>query len=182
MFTPPPSPLPPQEPSFDQPAPAPSLEPSPSTALKRKAASRIRWSVLTVPLVLVLITLTTRYISHPVVLDYMSRFPLLPHDNSEFDDWGLHKRHPDLQPPVVPHAVRADTDPTPSGTAVPTIPVNPPLPTPFPQPFDTTLSKNFSTQACLDFYTNMTLSLPFRRCRPFGLLAEYSSQFIEVSP
>jgi hypothetical protein len=63
---------------------------------------------------------------------------------------------------------------------VPTIPDNPPLPTPFPQPFDTTLSKNFSTQTCSDFYNNMTLSLPFRRCRPFGLLAGYSSQFIEV--
>lgn len=181
MFTPPPSPLPPPEPSSGLSAPAVSQELSPNAALKHKTTSRIRWSILAVPLVLVLITLTTRYISHPVLLDSFSALPHEPPDNPRFDDWGLHKRHPSPQHPVVPHAVRANTSPTPSVTAVPTIPVNPPLPTPFPQPFDTTLSKNFSTQACIDFYTNMTQSLPFRRCRPFGLLAEYSSQFIEVS-
>lgn len=169
MFTPPPSPLPPPESSL-----APSAPP-PNAALKRKAASRIRWSILAVPAVLVLITLTTRYISHPVLFDSIPVLPHEPPDIPEFVDWGLRKRHPGIH-----HVARASSSPAPSMTGVPTIPVNPPLPTPFPQPFDTTLSKNFSTQACIDYYSNMTLSLPFRRCRPFGLLAEYSSQFIEA--
>ena len=178
MFTPPPSPLPQKEPPLDRSAPAAPPESPPSATAKRKTASRIRWSILAVPIVLVLITLTTRYISHPVAFDSFSALHLESHDSSQFDDWGLHKRHPS---PATPHVARASDSPTPSVTSVPTIPDNPPIPTPFPQPFDTTLSKNFSTQACVNFYTNMTLSLPFRRCRPFGLLAEYSSQFIEVS-
>ena len=181
MFTPPPSPLHPLEPSSDSSAPAVLPEPSPDAALKHKTTSRVRWSTLAVPAVLLLITVTTRCISHPALLDSFSAFPHEPHDSSQFYDWGLHKEHPNPQHPVVPHAARANISPTPSVIAVPTIPVNPPLPTPFPQPFDTTLSNNFSTQACIDFYNNMTLSLPFRRCRPFGLLAAYSSQFIEVS-
>ncbi|KAF9652659.1 hypothetical protein BDM02DRAFT_2541166 [Thelephora ganbajun] len=179
MFTPPPSPLPPQESSPDQPAPAVSPEASHNAVLKRKRTSRLRWSILAVPAVLVLITLTTRYISHPVLFDSISGFLHEPHDSAEFDDWGLHKRHPSPQRGTVLHAARANNNPS-SVTTVPTIPVNPPLPTPFPQPFDTTLSKNFSTQACIDFYTNMTLSLQFRQCRPFGLLAQYSSQFIDA--
>ena len=182
MFTPPPSPLPPQASSSDQPAPAVPPEPSLNAALKRRGTSRIRWSVLAVPAVLVLITLTTRYISHPALLDSIIGFPHESHDSAEFNNWGLHKRHPSPQHHPAPHVGRAGNDPTPTVTTVPTIPVNPPLPTPFPQPFDTTLSNNFSTQACVDFYTNMTLSRQFRQCRPFGMLAQYSSQFIDVSP
>lgn len=178
MFTPPPSPLPPQESSSGQPTSVASAESSYNATLKRGRTSRIRWSVLAVPAVLVLITLTTRYISHPVLFDSISGFSREPHDDAEFDTWGLHNRHP--QHIAVSHVARADDDQS-SVTTVPTIPVNPPLPTPFPQPFDTTLSRNFSTQACMDFYTNMTLSLQFRQCRPFGLLTQYSSQFILVS-
>ena len=181
MFTPPPSPLPPQSSLPDSPVPAVSRESSCDTAIKHKRTSRLRWSILAVPAVLVLITLTTRYISHPVLFDSISGFPREPHDSAEFNDWGLHKRHPSPLPHAIPHVARADSDPPPSVTTVPTIPVDPPLPTPFPQPFDTTLSKNFSTQACIDFYTNMTMSLQFRQCRPFGLLTQYSSQFIDVS-
>ena len=182
MFTPPPSPLPPQSSSLDSPVPPVSPESLRDTALKLKRTSRIKWGVLAVPAVLILITLTTRYLSHPVLFDSISGFSHEPHDSAEFNDWGLHKRHPSPQPHAVPHAARADSNQSPSATTVPTIPVDPPLPTPFPQPFDTTLSKNFSTQACIDFYTNMTLSLQFRQCRPFGLLTQYSSEFINVSP
>jgi hypothetical protein len=176
MFTPPPSPLPPQSSSPDSPVPVVSPGPSHDAALKRKRTSRIKRSILAVPAVLVLITLTTRYLSHPVLFDSVSGSPREPHDSAEFGDWGLHKRHP------VPHAARADSDLSPTATTVPTIPADPPIPTPFPQPFDTTLPKNFSTQACVDFYTNMTLSPQFRQCRPFGLLAQQSSEFIVVSP
>ena len=60
---------------------------------------------------------------------------------------------------------------------------NPPaLPTPFPQPFDTTgATSNVTTQACANFFTNMTQTLPFRSCRPFSLLEQFSFEFIEVS-
>lgn len=177
MFTPPPSPLPPQNSLPDQPQPAVPLEPLRDTALKRKRSSRLRWSILTVPIILVLVTLTTRYISHPALFDTISAFPYELDDNATFDDWGLHKRHYSSRRQAVPPG----SDPPPPVTTVPTIPVDPLLPTPFPQAFDTTFSKNFSTQACIDFYTNMTLSLQFRQCRSFGLLAAYSSQFINVS-
>lgn len=180
MFTPPPSPLPPQIYSSDPPTPTAPPEPSLSAAKKRKT-SRIRWSILAVPAVLVIITLTSRCISHPVLLDWISALPHESRGNSEFDDWGLHKPHHSPQHHAGSHVARANDNATPTTTTVPTIPVNPPVPTPFPQPFDTTISKNFSTEGCADFYNNMTLSLPFRRCRPFGLLAEYSSQFIQVS-
>jgi len=178
MFTPPPSPLPPQSLLPDSPASAVSPNSSPGAALKHKRSSKIRWSILAVPAVLVLITLTTQYLSHPVLFDSISGFPHEPSDSAEFHDWGLHKRHPIPQPYTIPHAAR---DSSPSATTVPTIPVDPPLPTPFPQPYDTTLPGNFSTQACVDFYLNMTMSLPFRQCRPFGLLSQSSSQFIIVS-
>ena len=59
--------------------------------------------------------------------------------------------------------------------------VAPVLPTPFPQPFDSTFSPNFSTVSCQDFMTNMTLSPNFRRCRPFSLLVGDSNAFITVS-
>lgn len=60
---------------------------------------------------------------------------------------------------------------------------NPPvLPTPFPQPYDTTgATSNLTTQACVNFFTNMTQAKEFRTCRPFSLLEYYSSDFIEVS-
>ncbi|KAL5499163.1 hypothetical protein ACEPAH_1681 [Sanghuangporus vaninii] len=66
---------------------------------------------------------------------------------------------------------------------IPSVPdaSNPPvLPTPFPQPFDTTgATGNVTTQTCANFFTNMTQTLPFRSCRPFSLLEQFSSEFIE---
>jgi hypothetical protein len=165
----------------DQSASAASPEPSCDAATpKRKRTSRLKWSILLVPAVLVLITLTTRYISHPALFDSISGSPHGFHGSAELNNWGLHKRHPRPQHRAVPHKARAGNDTSPSATAVPTIPNNPPIPTPFPQPFDTTLSRNFSTQTCFDFFNNMTQSLPFRQCRPFGLLSEYSSEFINA--
>lgn len=75
--------------------------------------------------------------------------------------------------------------PTPTqsvSSTVPTIPTSSPvLPTPFPQPFDTTLANNFTTSSCENFFTNMTQSLPFRQCRPFSFLSQTSSVFLQVS-
>jgi hypothetical protein len=63
----------------------------------------------------------------------------------------------------------------------PPIPTTTPvLPTPFPQPLDTSLNRNFKDQACYDFFLNMTNTLPFRSCRPFSLLLQSSSEFTQV--
>lgn len=65
---------------------------------------------------------------------------------------------------------------------VPTVPSTPPnLPTPFPQPFDSDLGQNFSTQSCFDFLVNMTNTQPFRSCRPFGMLVDGSTGFADAS-
>ncbi|OCH84511.1 hypothetical protein OBBRIDRAFT_741478 [Obba rivulosa] len=69
----------------------------------------------------------------------------------------------------------------PSSAAAPTIPQTPPvLPTPFPQALDTTLSQNFSSVGCQNFFVNMTQTGPFLTCRPFSLLLQESSAFINA--
>ncbi|KAI0064371.1 hypothetical protein BV25DRAFT_1783216, partial [Artomyces pyxidatus] len=66
-----------------------------------------------------------------------------------------------------------------AGQGIPTIPTSPPvLPTPFPQPWDTTLNQNFTSAACQAFVANMTGTAPFRQCRPFSLLSQTSSAFL----
>ncbi|KAF8273477.1 hypothetical protein EI94DRAFT_1564108 [Lactarius quietus] len=81
-------------------------------------------------------------------------------------------------------AVSSSIPPTPTqsiSATVPTIPTSSPvLPTPFPQPFDTTFTNNFTTTSCEDFVTNMTQSLPFRQCRPFSFLSQSSSAFLQA--
>ncbi|EJC97762.1 uncharacterized protein FOMMEDRAFT_98111 [Fomitiporia mediterranea MF3/22] len=56
----------------------------------------------------------------------------------------------------------------------------PPLPTPFPQPYDSTGTNFVTTQTCANFFTNMTQSSAFRTCRPFSLLEQFSNDFIEA--
>ena len=88
-------------------------------------------------------------------------------------------------------ATGSQTDTPTSTTSVPqteqTIPPvpdssNPPtLPTPFPQPYDTLgVASGVKTQGCQTFFQNMTQSEAFRTCRPFSLLLQYSTEFIEV--
>ncbi|KAG8958326.1 hypothetical protein FRC03_009220 [Tulasnella sp. 419] len=64
----------------------------------------------------------------------------------------------------------------------PAIPDPPfPVPTPFPQSFDDTLSYNFSTTSCASFFQDGFLTnLTFRACRPFSLLLPSSSAFFEA--
>ncbi|KAJ4473004.1 hypothetical protein J3R30DRAFT_3296941 [Lentinula aciculospora] len=63
---------------------------------------------------------------------------------------------------------------------LPTIPASAPvLPTPFPQPWDSSIAQNFSTQSCYNFFLNMTNSEDFRSCRPFGLLQNTSDDFAD---
>lgn len=179
-------------------------------AAKHQTGRRTRWTILLIPLVLVFITASTRYVSHPAVLDMFSAdqesadWQSLP---SSLREWRVHKRH--ASPDPAPQANQADasesvalptsassqsalslassSSPIPTSGAgsndgIPVIPSSPPiLPTPFPQPLDQTFSYNFSTQACMNFFTNMTLSDSFRSCRPFSLLEIESGAFVEVS-
>ncbi|KAL6299244.1 hypothetical protein BKA93DRAFT_820020 [Sparassis latifolia] len=175
-------------------------------ASKRRTGHRTRWTILLVPVVLVLVTVSTRYLSHPTAFDALS-----PDQSSQdwttwaatISNWQPHKRHPepDFQAPaeteslsfsissslaMSPSSTGSSATASPSSSAshspvYPTIPVVPPvLPTPFPQPLDTTLSQNFSTESCQEFFVNMTQTETFRECRSFGMLLQSSSAFIQA--
>lgn len=192
MFTPPPSPTPPK--TRPPPSPVhlvsdgllvpttiPPLAPVVTSAPSKYAvARRLRWSVLVVPFTLILIAATTRFLTHPVAFDL-----LIPGAENKWDqwterifDWTPHSghSHPPRPHPTSPSLSRRAATPT----TVPPVPQNPTLPTPFPQPFDTTLSTNFSTTECYSFFLNMTQTLPFRSCRPFSLLVTHSEAFQEA--
>ncbi|KAH8084356.1 hypothetical protein BXZ70DRAFT_957878 [Cristinia sonorae] len=175
----------------------PKIELPPSQMeAKRRMGRRTTWTIIVVPLILLLITFTTRYLSHPVVLDVLSGD--LPISWPIEHPWQSHnhKRQPDPAPQQTsnggisfPSPTTTDSLPAPSSTPrppsndqpIPTVPSSKPtLPTPFPQPLDTTLSQNFSTQGCKDFFSNMTNTVPFRQCRPFSLLQRSSSEFIQA--
>lgn len=49
-----------------------------------------------------------------------------------------------------------------------------------PQPFDSSISYNFTTSSCLAFFTTQLANNTFRECRPFGLLFGTSSDFFSV--
>ncbi|RPD61430.1 hypothetical protein L227DRAFT_68773 [Lentinus tigrinus ALCF2SS1-6] len=163
---------------------------------KKRVGRRTRWAVVFLPLALVLIALSTRYLTHPAAFDaFSTRSPSW----SSVKDWTPHKRHaaPDPVPATSAATTVDNAKPTgtdlslaPSASSVPTqvdssntkVPwTAPSLPTPFPQPFDSTLSTNFSTVGCQDFMTNMTQTAPFRECRPFSLLVGDSNAFITQS-
>ncbi|KAJ3573752.1 hypothetical protein NP233_g2229 [Leucocoprinus birnbaumii] len=205
MFTPPPSPQPsgPKQTAIAPAGCSPSLAPPAAHAMssydqKRLTGCRFRWSVVIVPLVLVLITISTRYLTHPAAFDVFSS-PVSKEWSqllSQSSDWRLHKRHPHPDPdnPSNPPsssslAVSISSSspvlsPSQTSTAqrlAPTVPSSPPvLPTPFPQPFDSQLTLNFSSVSCLQFFTNMTNSDAFRKCRPFSLLSGTSATFINA--
>ncbi|KAJ7247850.1 hypothetical protein B0H12DRAFT_1020437 [Mycena haematopus] len=175
---------------------------SPET-LKRRIGRRTRWTVVFVPIVLILITVSTRCLTHPAALDMFSEPASLNWESlSELaSDWTPHKRHL----PTVPRDSLASTGGTQSSSiasltgassaapaasasllpisdqTVPTVPASPPaLPTPFPQPFDSSLSQNFSSLSCFNFFSNMTNTPAFRSCRPFSLLLQASEGFLEA--
>lgn len=169
---------------------------------KRQIAWRTGLTIITLPLFLVLVTLVTRLSSYPHFIDSLAGPS--PQNRVNFaigngraghSAHALHRRQPTSttamhtgQPSSTSSAASIEfpsqspsSSPPPSGT-VPTIPSSPPvLPTPFPQPFETTLSLNFTTNSCTTFFLNMTQSLPFRQCRPFSFLSQTSSSFLQVS-
>ncbi|KAL1949002.1 hypothetical protein VTO73DRAFT_10808 [Trametes versicolor] len=160
---------------------------------KKRTGRRTKWAVVLIPLVLVLIGLSTRYLTHPAIFDALrprSDWQSLAESGKS---WQPHKRHP--QPvdaattidvtastasfstlSALPSASAAPTGTSSSSTQVPS--TAPQLPAPFPQPFDDSLSTNFTTVGCQTFFTNMTQGLPFRTCRPFSLLVSDSNAFI----
>ncbi|KAJ7739968.1 hypothetical protein DFH07DRAFT_839461 [Mycena maculata] len=212
MFTPPPSPgqSPRKDPRDVPPVTDAAMEhPMSPGGLKRRIGRRTRWTVITVPIVLVLITASTRYLTHPAAFDMFSEPPSLNWEtlSSRASNWSPHEPHL----PVVPRAAdtastlgslsgsdslasltgsstsaassvaSTSTLPPTSDQTVPTVPPSPPtLPTPFPQPFDSALSQNFSSLSCFNFFSNMTNTVAFRACRPFSLLLQASDAFIQA--
>ncbi|KAI0346418.1 hypothetical protein BDW22DRAFT_1296956, partial [Trametopsis cervina] len=125
---------------------------------KLRNTRRIRWTVLLVPAMLMLIALSTRYLSHSMNLT----------------PWQSSYRTTDFQALLF-----SKRDGNSSGS-LPSIPASPPnLPSPFPQALDESLTTNFTTQLCVNFFTNMTASSAFRTCRPFSLLFQTSAAFID---
>jgi len=153
--------------------------------VKRRVSSRTKWSIILAPVVLVFITLSTRYMSHPALFDLISASSIDHSHDPGRSKWSFHELHPrqaatnTIMSLSVPSSSPSPTS-TPTASVIPTIPSTPTLPTPFPQPFDTTLSYNFSTVSCANFFSNMTASLQFRQCRSFSLLLESSSAFLNA--
>lgn len=212
MFTPPPSPQP--RPRAEDVDPLTELDlkvdvvkssflippaASSTNEMKLRTGRRTRWAVLLVPLVVILITASTRYLTHPVAFDVFTESPTWETLKSKGIDWRPHKRHPEPEPqflntspssttgvssgtPVAPSNPSSPSTTAATAQPLPTVPSTPPaLPTPFPQPYDSDLTQNFSSISCFNFFSNMTNAAEFRSCRPFSMLAQSSSQFLEVS-
>jgi hypothetical protein len=199
MFTPPPSPRNPLFPTGRSSvalekveACASPLQSCHSPDTTKRVGRRIKWMAILVPLTLILITLSLRYVTHPAALDLL--LPDLPSPSgprtwkSCLSDWSPHIRHRRQSAPTSSISFpggspTASAAPSSSGPAqsLPTIPSTPPvLPTPFPRPFDTSFTRNF-TNECYGFFVNISSAPSFLSCRPFSLLLQSSQQFIEVS-
>jgi hypothetical protein len=166
---------------------------------KRQIAWRTGLTVIILPLLLALVTFLTRFSSRCLLSTLAG---LSPETRINFPIGTARAGHPanalyrrqtgtttvqSGEPPSTTSAAGVvfpsqTSTSSPPPLSVPTIPSSPPvLPTPFPQPFETTLSLNFTTNSCETFFLNMTQSLPFRQCRPFSFLSQTSSSFLQVS-
>lgn len=202
MFTPPPSPQPSRSGGFSIEPLIPSTELRNLKTLcdsqnpdntKRRIGRRFLWAVILVPLIVISLTMYAGCSTSHVQKPSLASSPLLWHEFiSDQPKW---KREPEplttaLSIPstisttssasmVAPTSTTASSTVPAASQVLPTIPSSPPtLPTPFPQAFDGTLTQNFSSPSCLNFFTNMTSSLSFRECRPFSFLFSTSSVFI----
>lgn len=95
----------------------------------------------------------------------------------------------DLQPPrLVDRAAQATeaTEATEEPSASTSIPTSIAIAAPsatatvLPQPFDTTLGNNFTTESCPRFFNNFLNDDTFKRCYPFSLLLQTSHGFFEA--
>lgn len=82
-------------------------------------------------------------------------------------------------PPLSSNSLSPSGVPT-STSSLPAIPSLGSLPTPFPQPFDASVSDNFTTQGCQAFFTNFTQDENFRQCRSFSFLLNASAAFLQA--
>lgn len=167
---------------------------------KKQTGKKYRYAVLFVPALLIIFTMCSTYVLHTppgrqhtlAWTTWLAGDSFLP---------SLHRRddYPQTPPSMASSptlAVRADPTSATSASrstassgspvsaqTTPTVPSSPPvLPTPFPQAFDSSQSipLNFSSASCSAFFTNMTSSPSFRTCRPFSLLLQSSSDFLDV--
>ncbi|KAL0960211.1 hypothetical protein HGRIS_011845 [Hohenbuehelia grisea] len=178
---------------------------SSSSSTKRRVGRRTKWTAILIPLALILITASTRYITHPVAFDnlfapqsrdFMSPLPSSSQQHSSWLDphvhWKWHKRHPanDGEPSSgTPLATPPPTGGSPSVTTgaaataqpLPSVPSTAPtLPTPFPQAFNSDVSANFTSVSCYNFFVEMINKAEFRSCRPFSLLLQSSDAFLQA--
>lgn len=192
MFTPPPSPLPPKRAGSPEPLPEAHVV---NEQLKRRTARRFRTAAFLVPMTLILFTTCATLTTQQFMEGSSSKGPLSwlgGWEGSSPAAWLLHKREPEPDPNPQPQAgspssstASASSSSTTTPIAqqpMPTVPSSAPaaLPTPFLQPFDSTLTQNFTTPSCQSFFANMTSTIPFRSCRSFGLLQSTSDAFIDV--
>ena len=165
---------------------------------KRQIAWRTGLTVILLPLLLALVTLTMRFSSRPLFLDSPTGSSPRTRINfatgsvrAEHSAHVLHRRQTSRatmksdEPPSTTNSAgvnfpsQSSPSSPPYGTTIPSSP--PVLPTPFPQPFESTLGLNFTTNSCTTFFLNMTQTLPFRQCRPFSFLSQASNSFLQVS-
>ncbi|KZV99442.1 hypothetical protein EXIGLDRAFT_605737 [Exidia glandulosa HHB12029] len=148
--------------------------PIPLTTAKKAAGRRLRLYALLVPLVLVALTLLSRRWQqsrprHHAPISLFKRADDDPDSSSSSLSSSSTSTATESTTPVatgVPQAPGADD---------PVI-----VPTPFPQPFDASLSANFTTTTCRDFFITFTQSKAFRPCRSFGLLFANSRAFFQA--
>jgi hypothetical protein len=201
MFTPPPSPQPSRTGGFNISAPIiPSTEPQNlqknsgfwnSDNIKRRTGRRFLWAVILVPLIVIAFTVWTTFSSSLVHTSPHSWHGFV----SDQSNWKREPEPQDTSPSISSTSlISTSTTSSPTSTtasltvsvpaasqALPTIPSSPPsLPTPYPQAFGETITQNFSSSSCLNFFTNMTVSMDFRKCRPFSFLSSTSSTFINA--
>ncbi|KAF5311130.1 hypothetical protein D9619_008071 [Psilocybe cf. subviscida] len=210
MFTPPPSPLPTprqtvadeQESYFTRKQEVEMDRVHSIQEAKKSTGRRFRWAVILLPVIVICITASITYWKSSSAPS--SKMPISWHGLNEGELWVHHRRQPGPAANAPSGSLSADPDAVPSSASsatasasssadaepstvpisqqpLPTVPSSPPvLPTPFPQPFDSSIAQNFSSATCQTFFTNMTNSSPFRQCRPFSLLLQSSSQFVNA--
>jgi hypothetical protein len=175
---------------------------------KRLVGRKTKWAVVLVPLILVLITAFNRFASQPIVFNFLTSSSSASSNWHSWppnvDVWRPHRQHLSSRTfdngsqklSIAPiHSTSSTTSSSSSSSpslsstagttsqtpAIPTIPSTAVVPTPFPQPLDSSFQNNFSSVSCYNFFLNMTNTLPFRACRPFSLLLQSSEAFLEVT-